>query len=471
MENDIPVPLVSGGGCIDRGGYTGEPLPITVLDAAASRRHGARCLDGSPPAFYMRNSTTHNASKKWVIFFKGGGRCHDLGQCARARRGAYGGSTRAPRHFRYDGILSPDREVNPFADWNHVLVWYCDASAWQGNIDEPVETVDPDTGLSVKLHFHGWRIMPFVVGSLADLYGLRDAREVLFAGDCAGGAGVLLSSDRLAALLPKAKVRTVSASGFFLPRMENPLNNLHATEDYMRAHEAQKLVHAPHVRCDLSKLPASAWTTGLAPRLGVNVSCQDYSATLSYSTMRSPSFLIMSAVDSCALSQLWPWWTENGGCLDRSGQLASCSKFEASVVREYRDDMVQYLLASGKVAPGFHGGFVHTCLGHADGLRKQDPFSRVKIDGVSTAEALWSWWNDDRGEGYHWHLPCELLPEKPTQCNPTCKHWAFASKPTTIIESHPSTLAQPTGLVVALAAGASACVARFAGSRRVHRML
>ena len=44
-----------------------------LTDAPAS--HNARCLDGSPPGYYMRYASAPENATKYVVYFQGGGWC------------------------------------------------------------------------------------------------------------------------------------------------------------------------------------------------------------------------------------------------------------------------------------------------------------------------------------------------------------------------------------------------------------
>ncbi len=121
-----------------------------------------------------------------------------------------------------------------------------------------------------------------------------------------------------------------------------------------------------------------------------------------------------------------------GGCLDREGDFATCTPPEVAKLRDRGSHILSLLTASGKLTSrkvypygGTDGGFVHTCLGHADALRKNGPFSRMSIDGRSLSQAIADWYADDLGERDHWTMPCTLSSTPPVQCNPTCKAaWA-----------------------------------------------
>ena len=48
------------------------PLNLTIIDTVASPK--AKCIDGSPPAYYFRPGTGDGA-KKAILFMEGGGWC------------------------------------------------------------------------------------------------------------------------------------------------------------------------------------------------------------------------------------------------------------------------------------------------------------------------------------------------------------------------------------------------------------
>jgi hypothetical protein len=66
-----------------------------------------------------------------------------------------------------------------------------------------------------------------------------------------------------------------------------------------------------------------------------------YFSLLQYPAMRTPTFAVASAIDSCDLDNYWEgaggmMSTAPGGCLDRSSQLRRCSALEASEIRAHR---------------------------------------------------------------------------------------------------------------------------------------
>eukprot|EP01046_Picozoa_sp_COSAG06_P054611 COSAG06_NODE_9782_length_1819_cov_1.097093_1_plen_97_part_10 len=58
---------------------------------ATTAKHGAKCLDGTPPAYAIRRGQGPNASR-FIIFLEGGGWCFSVAECAGRRHGGLGSS-------------------------------------------------------------------------------------------------------------------------------------------------------------------------------------------------------------------------------------------------------------------------------------------------------------------------------------------------------------------------------------------
>ena len=52
----------------------------------------AACLDGSPPAYYVREASSPEDRKKFVIYFQGGGWCYTLEECMERSKTPIGSS-------------------------------------------------------------------------------------------------------------------------------------------------------------------------------------------------------------------------------------------------------------------------------------------------------------------------------------------------------------------------------------------
>ena len=93
---------------------------------------GTVCLDGSPPAYYLRSGYGTGANK-WVIYLKGGGWCLDLEECYERTKTEKGTSSSKfwPDTMELNGLLSDNKTVNTdFYNWNVVFVIYCDGASF-----------------------------------------------------------------------------------------------------------------------------------------------------------------------------------------------------------------------------------------------------------------------------------------------------------------------------------------------------
>ncbi|XP_069680957.1 palmitoleoyl-protein carboxylesterase NOTUM [Periplaneta americana] len=167
------------------------------------------CNDGSPAGFYLRRS---HGSRRWIVFLEGGWYCYDQRSChSRWQRLRHLMTSRHwPETRSVGGILSMNPEDNQF--WwnaNHVLVPYCTSDSWSGTRVQPTA--------ETRFSFMGALVVRQVVQDLLPL-GLGNASLLLLAGSSAGGTGVMVNLNPVAALLPHVSVRGVSDSGWFLDR-------------------------------------------------------------------------------------------------------------------------------------------------------------------------------------------------------------------------------------------------------------
>ncbi|XP_061416586.1 palmitoleoyl-protein carboxylesterase notum1-like [Lethenteron reissneri] len=114
-----------------------------------------------------------------------------------------------------NGILSPRPEENPhWWNANTVFVPYCSSDVWSGNA--PALQSSPG-----GYAFLGARILREVVVELVR-HGMGHARTIMLAGSSAGGTGVLLHLDSMAAQLRAlgvpAQLRGLADSGWFVER-------------------------------------------------------------------------------------------------------------------------------------------------------------------------------------------------------------------------------------------------------------
>ena len=231
--------------CGRGGGGTGpgpnQPDSMQRAEINTGTFPDAICNDGSPAAIYFRPYRGEANRNRWLINLRGGGGCSDGQSCAARWCGCTGRmvcpATPDTTYTNFDrgnmisagpgsqagtGIFLRGDAARPnvLGDYNQVRVVYCSSDGWAGTRRAvPFTAVHPVTGAPVAytVHFLGSRIFDAVVATLrrdgvrettftlggasAALPDLDDAEEVVFAGDSAGGAGVINNLDRFAATL------------------------------------------------------------------------------------------------------------------------------------------------------------------------------------------------------------------------------------------------------------------------------
>ncbi len=169
----------------------------------------ARCNDGTP--FWFRVSLT--GSRRWVIFFEGGGACDGKQIPCQLRLAASpplfsssadpADGTVDKMPVKEDGILSRDPKVNPtFADANMVIGDYCSSDLWSG-----VGTTPVHGDVKFDLLFAGRLNARAMMQTLAERYGMDDAKDIdlVVTGSSAGGNGARNNTDLFADAFPKAR--------------------------------------------------------------------------------------------------------------------------------------------------------------------------------------------------------------------------------------------------------------------------
>lgn len=101
-------------------------LSLHTVPQALADAHGAKCLDGTPPAMYVLPQDP----LRWIIFVEGGGWCFSVSSCV-GRAASSGGSSRGlSPTMDVGGLLSPSPTINPrFFNWTMVFLHYCDGSS------------------------------------------------------------------------------------------------------------------------------------------------------------------------------------------------------------------------------------------------------------------------------------------------------------------------------------------------------
>eukprot|EP01052_Picozoa_sp_SAG31_P030985 SAG31_NODE_3233_length_4512_cov_72.476773_5_plen_218_part_00 len=107
------------------------PYPLVTLEKYVDTL-GARCLDGSAAAFFIRQGA-HTLNDSYIIDFCGGGWCYDEASClGRSGDHLLGSSRYLPKDggamgLATGGLLSDSPQTNPdFWNWAKVFVIYCE---------------------------------------------------------------------------------------------------------------------------------------------------------------------------------------------------------------------------------------------------------------------------------------------------------------------------------------------------------
>ena len=150
---------------------------IFLVGRRVSTEYPRRVAAAPPRPRLLRIPTSERSQ---VLYFKGGGWCTNISDCASRSQGLLGSSAQLQAQqpkFGYGGSgpLGDDPELNPFARYNRVLLWYCDGASFSGDRD----------GSASSLLFRGKRNLDALLR--------RDARaDVLRGGgrgDAAGRGG------------------------------------------------------------------------------------------------------------------------------------------------------------------------------------------------------------------------------------------------------------------------------------------
>ena len=252
---NISVALDCGRGSAVAGPGPAAPDSMQRMDIDTATFPDAICNDGTAAAIFFRPFRGETNRHRWLINLRGGGGCGDGQSCAARWCGCTGGTvcpaTPATSYTNFDrdnmtstgpasqngtGIFLRGDAARPnvLGDYNQVRVIYCSSDGWAGTRRGVTLTaVHPVTGAPVTYtaHFLGSRILDAVLATLRHdgargpaftldrsntaLPDLDEAVEVVFAGDSAGGTGVVNNLDRVSATLRSHN--TACASGGACP--------------------------------------------------------------------------------------------------------------------------------------------------------------------------------------------------------------------------------------------------------------
>lgn len=413
-----------------------EFMSLRLVDTDIVQALGGYCLDGSRPGYWYEPPSqapgvSRVGNRSWFIFLDGGAWCYDEHDCESRSKTFKGSSRKFPaRYWPYSGPLDSNPKVNPsFAGFHRVLIGYCDGSSYTGDRLEPYKA---STGS--MLWFRGRAALE---AQLLDLQraGLSDAENVLFSGGSAGGLGAIFASNRLQAQLPNVAVyKVLLVSSFFMLLPGQRAAGAAPTCAHGRGSSTKCIPWALKMRamCQLHNCTRTLRTAG--DGCGVPERASDKQGGVRWSclfpvrslrSVRAPTFVINSAVDSWQLVNVWRRYYR---C--RYDGTTGCTRSQEAHAVEQTNGMIDRFVGdlriSGMLTTPGHGAFVTSCNEHVAGI-SADGFRHYRIGNCTMRKALDRWWaaplNSAAAE--HIWLPCHLFDKSVKdsphhQCNPSC---------------------------------------------------
>ncbi|XP_065182689.1 uncharacterized protein LOC135813525 [Sycon ciliatum] len=196
-------------------GSSGLWLPLTKVKDSIVESTGARCLDGSNPAYYLSMPSDPKAVSNWRIHFRGGGWCFTAEECHGRSKTSMGSSLLLPQTIEdaHDGFMTTNTTVNPkFGNWGVVYIEYCDGSSYLSDVEQPMKLFG-DT-----IYFRGRRILAAVFQDLEERVKLLSlGKKVVLSGTSAGGLATYLHCNTVQKMLnADCDFRCLPDAGLFL---------------------------------------------------------------------------------------------------------------------------------------------------------------------------------------------------------------------------------------------------------------
>ena len=372
----------------------------------------AKCLDGTPAAFYFHRATNSENATKWVLFLQGGGFCYTDKACLTRTRDPTGSSNLMEKTMEGRGFLSDDPKENPdFHSWNIVVFAYCDGGCFTGMRRDPVK-ID-----GKSIYYRGYYNLEAIISELKTKYGMDKATEVLLSGGSAGGVSTFIHADQIAGMLPHT-VKSYKAVAF------SGINSLHPNiegkkvfEEQMKSlFHRQNSTHGVDSHCMVAQKESERHL------------CMFSEVSVNY--LITPIFASNSIYDPWSLKCIWaeepvpassyeqyncaavPGWKkciENGTCTSEQWK-----EFNTKWGDEFR-----HLIKTSKgLNMRGNGVFAYSCHIHVPEY-KQNNWNHIKVNGATMREAFVKWYTSKNEEASkHTYVDCKINGN--FHCNPTC---------------------------------------------------
>ena len=331
----------------------------------STNQQDAKCMDGSPPAYYIRHGYG-NGQDKWIIHLHGGAWCYDLQSCSKRRSSILGSTKRSLEEdigSFFHGILSNQPEVNPyFYNWNTVVLTYCDGGLFSGNRDKPL------VGKGKKYYFQGRKVLKAQLDSIRQKTEMPSGKQFVLSGTSAGGLALILQANYIRHFLPEqAKIRGLVDAGYFLDQ-----DSVYNTSISNVQFKALYSLHRP----TLSRACVEAQP------LGKKFKCLFPQETAKH--VKIPLFLVNSLYDHWQLSYL-----EGISCVYNN----KCDRSSHDRILAFRNKMYSALNEASKWK-NTTGVFANSCFAHGQVILDYT-WSKSKVDGKTLSEAFHDWFVDD----------------------------------------------------------------------------
>ena len=209
-DGTFPIDDDDDNGKVDASDEKYKPNPVSPVRFLDHASNNAKCLDGSPPAYYLSkrvdravrrkrctsDGVEHSCGETWIIMLSGGGTCVNDEDCTRRAATGLGSSKLVPRTYHFStGIQSVLKSNEAFNTANMVNIAYCSGDSWLGRSSEP-----DASGVTMN----GGLIVDAVLDELINHHDLLSAKNIIFSGKSAGGVGLVAQIDRWADVIAQA---------------------------------------------------------------------------------------------------------------------------------------------------------------------------------------------------------------------------------------------------------------------------
>lgn len=296
----------------------GITLQASVYNLKYVKDPEAKCLDGSPGAYYILDGSGLNKTK-FIVYFEGGGWCGSKDLASTVESCYQRSSTTLGSSKSYSqtadlaswGMLSGEPSVNSlYYDWTKIYIKYCTGTGHQGTKSSPVKYK------GIDLYFRGQNVTVAILNDVNESHGLFRASEILVGGCSAGGLAAYTWANYIFSKAPAAKVITAPDSGMFLDSMNYVTKQYDYRNSFINFMKiSNEEVDPPIPEC-VRDNPNEKWRCMFAQ--------------YQYPYIRTPLFPVNSLYDSWSIPNIL------GLHCEVNSSLKACNADERKYIEDYR---------------------------------------------------------------------------------------------------------------------------------------